>query len=267
MIIFENVHDKDIAVLVNTTSLARTIFSIHVKRLGLTRVLAGALGMYITVPVFIIIHVFVIYLLINSIVAPLLKLTNLKPSNYIIIDRYKVQGLGLIDKVNCLFCGWVNGISTYMSQATESISGCRYEMPVKTKVVLSTLTLSYILPAILIQIAMHLNNNYLIASSLKLKKIYWLRLFGDTLADKKFAAAYSRLARIFLIYQKTTWASLALSLEQIESAWCPIKHLEKKECVVYPDHHRTFFSPHQIDELHIFLLKHGTVLNSQEYDT
>jgi hypothetical protein len=65
---------------------------------------------------------------------------------------------------------------------------------------------------------------------------------------------------MYLLYQKISWTALERALEQIESAWCPIKHFERMESVIYPPHHKLFFEPHQILQLHAHLLEHGTVL-------
>jgi len=82
--------------------------------------------------------------------------------------------------------------------------------------------------------------------------------------DPKFARSYHGVARLYLVYLKATWVSLGHSLEKIESAWCPIKHFERKEGVVYPKHHKIFFEPHQVRELHEYLSEYGTVLAKRD---
>ena len=49
------------------------------------------------------------------------------------------------------------------------------------------------------------------------------------------------------------------ALEQTESAWCPLKHLEIREDAEYPDHHRHFFKPYEIEEMKQVLSERGTV--------
>ena len=38
-------------------------------------------------------------------------------------------------------------------------------------------------------------------------------------------------------------------IEQIESAWCPLRHYERREGIVYPAHHARFFGADTIDDL------------------
>jgi len=47
---------------------------------------------------------------------PLYNLEYVKRSNYIKIDRHKLSYLNPIDKVNCMYCGYVNGFFAYGSE-------------------------------------------------------------------------------------------------------------------------------------------------------
>ena len=50
-----------------------------------------------------------------------------------------------------------------------------------------------------------------------------------------------------------------MALEQIESSWCPLTHFERREGIVYPEHHRKFFGPNEIDAMRATLSTTGTV--------
>ena len=40
----------------------------------------------------------------------------IKRSNYIKIDRHKLKYLSLFEKINCMFCGYANGLANYASK-------------------------------------------------------------------------------------------------------------------------------------------------------
>jgi hypothetical protein len=50
-----------------------------------------------------------------------------------------------------------------------------------------------------------------------------------------------------------------MALEQIESSWCPLKHFERREGIVYPDHHKKFFGPDEIEAMRQTLMNEGSV--------
>lgn len=39
-----------------------------------------------------------------------------KRSNYIVLDRHKLKYLSLVDKVNCAYCGYANGLFAYTTE-------------------------------------------------------------------------------------------------------------------------------------------------------
>jgi hypothetical protein len=236
------------------------ILGSHIHRLGFLRVMVGAIGMYASIPVFILIHAVTIQLIMRLVVYPIFNLGTLNTKNFIILDRYKVEGLSAVDKFHCLFCGWANGIYTFLNDRTDRISETLPPLGRPQKVLLGCVCLSYILPSVIIQTLLFFIYNYLIASPLRLEKVYYGPLVRQYQRNSAYAEQYGPWGRRFLVYQKITWTALGLALRQIESAWCPIKHFEKMTNIVYPDHHRLFFEPHQIDELRRFLSEHGTVL-------
>ena len=69
----------------------------------------------------------------------------------------------------------------------------------------------------------------------------------------------SGLARFLIRVAKNSQLRFAMALEQIESAFCPLRHFEEREGIVYPDHHKRFFGPEQIEEMRQTLMTVGTV--------
>ncbi|PLX07606.1 MAG: hypothetical protein C0596_10105 [Marinilabiliales bacterium] len=47
---------------------------------------------------------------------PLYGLPYVKRKNYIRIDRHKLKTLNLIQKINCMYCGYVNGYINYLKE-------------------------------------------------------------------------------------------------------------------------------------------------------
>ena len=44
---------------------------------------------------------------------PLYRIGRVKRSNYIVIDRYHLRHLNSIEKLNCIYCGYANGLVAY----------------------------------------------------------------------------------------------------------------------------------------------------------
>jgi len=47
---------------------------------------------------------------------PIYKITKVKRSDYIIIDRHRLAYLNSIEKLNCLYCSYFNGLMGYISE-------------------------------------------------------------------------------------------------------------------------------------------------------
>lgn len=67
--------------------------------------------------------------LFQSAVFPLLDLEKVPRSEFVVIDRHKLQYLNLFEKLGCVYCSYANGVAAYFSEvagATES-----YYCPIK----------------------------------------------------------------------------------------------------------------------------------------
>lgn len=244
----------------NQLPLLFPIMGSHINRLGIFRVLVGAMGMYLSIPVFLVIHALIVSLALRWVIHPILRLESLDMQNYVILDRYKVSGLSFIDKTNCLFCGWANGLCTLMDKTIDHIAENPQRISLFYKTILTFLCVLFFFPSLLIQILFFYIYNCLIAAPLCLEKVYYGKLIQHYFFNDHFASKYAFWAKKFLCYQKITWTGLNMALMQIEAAWCPIKHFEKMEGVIYPDHHKLFFEPHQVDEMRQFLSLHHSVM-------
>ncbi len=52
----------------------------------------------------------------QSICFPLYRISKVRRSNYIILDRHHLGYLNVIEKLNCIFCGYVDGLLAYSRQ-------------------------------------------------------------------------------------------------------------------------------------------------------
>ncbi len=54
--------------------------------------------------------------LYQAVCFPIYKIEKVKRSDYIIIDRHKLGYLNVIEKLNCLYCSYFNGLMGYISE-------------------------------------------------------------------------------------------------------------------------------------------------------
>jgi hypothetical protein len=82
---------------------------------------------------------------------------------------------------------------------------------------------------------------------------------GAVLEGGGYASRFPTPSRFLIRSAKSMMLRFALALEQIESSWCPLRHFERREGIVYPEHHKKFFGPDEIEAMRIVLLTEGTV--------
>jgi len=59
----------------------------------------------------------------------LYKIPKVKRSEYIVIDRYALAYLNIIEKINCLYCGYFNGLIAYVQEVAARTE--QYWCPIK----------------------------------------------------------------------------------------------------------------------------------------
>ncbi len=47
---------------------------------------------------------------------PVYRIAQVKRSQYVVIDRHKLSYLNLIEKINCVYCGYANGVIAYIRE-------------------------------------------------------------------------------------------------------------------------------------------------------
>lgn len=75
--------------------------------------------------------------LYQAICFPLYRITKVERKNYIVIDRHHLSYLNSIEKLNCIYCGYINGLITYSREIVARTE--QYWCPIKhAKKVLAT---------------------------------------------------------------------------------------------------------------------------------
>jgi hypothetical protein len=237
----------------------------QIERMGLLRVLVGGGSMYLSIPMFFLVHFLGHHLLLRRLLAPLLQLPQVEAKNYIILDRHKIDGLHWFDKGNCLFCGWANGLSMLMYAWLAEFDKVEDEFTPGQKIAAGAASAVF-LPAIALAegLGIQVIYNILVSRPLGMRRMS-LRESLAQAREAGFARQYRGLARALLRYQKSVDLRLENALEQIESSWCPLKHLDERPEVVYPPHHKNFFRPDQIEEMKETLRTVGTVSERKPY--
>ena len=88
-----------------------TLYKESKKHLTLFKAIISMPIIYGFIPILIIFDVLLeIY---HQICFRLYKIPLVKRSDYIFIDRHKVQSLSLLQKFNCIYCGYGNGLIAY----------------------------------------------------------------------------------------------------------------------------------------------------------
>jgi len=79
------------------------------------------IGVTLTIPFIwaMIIPIVIIDLMVTiyqSICFPIYKIPKVKRKNYVVIDRYNLFYLGGVEKINCLYCEYFNGVILYIKE-------------------------------------------------------------------------------------------------------------------------------------------------------
>lgn len=240
------------------------IFGSHAKRLGLTRVMFGGFSMYLSLPFFIITHATGLALVIQYGLTPLFRLKRRGLRDYIIIDRYKIAGLTTMDKINCAFCGYANGSIHFLNTWLDDLASAAPRLGLTQKLLAGAL-LSFYLPflAVLQTVTLHVVYELLVAAPLGLASMTRIAAQRRLAEMRDYQAEEYSLFMVILRQQKLFSMRMAFALAQIESSWCPLKHLRRGPEVSFPDHHASFFEADQVDEMLSTLVEHGSALKRQ----
>ncbi|ATX79320.1 hypothetical protein Ga0123461_0900 [Mariprofundus aestuarium] len=238
------------------------IFTSHLQRIGLLRIIPPALAMYIMIPVYIFFHIVCIKLLYNLLICPLLSVERIELKHYIVIDRHLLPGLSYTAKFHCAYCGYANGLSVATSVLLTRIS-TEARLPANN-ILRVLLIFAYFITSglsVLAQSLVILSFDYVMAPLLGLHRMS-MQQATDKMKASGFAGEFTvfgKLGRQLLRFEYNCSLRHANSLEQIESQWCPIKHLDDYPGAVYPEHHEFFIERCELCKLRRVLCSEGTV--------
>ena len=233
------------------------IFGAHIERLGLLRVVVGGGSMYLYIPFMIFVHTTFALLVYQGLLRPLLGTPRVRWRDHVIIDRQRIDGLTWFDKFNCMFCGYANGVCTMMNRELDLVSRAAAPAWWKWPLLLPAL-LAFALLELIGEIPIQLIFNVLISRPLGMQR-YSISAAHHTLRRHAYGRDLSVLLRVPLFIAKNHTLRFAMALEQIESSWCPLRHFERRQGIIYPEHHRKFFGPEQVRAMYDLLRQIGSV--------
>lgn len=234
------------------------IFGSHVRRIGWTRTLAGGLSMYLCIPFLMVMHVTVCVALYQWVLRPLLGIPRVRWADHVIIGPDRLVGMSGFDKFNCMFCGYANGLTTMANREMDHIAALQGELPLWKKLAVALVLLLMLPLALVFELALQVIYNIMVSRPLGMHRTSMVEA-AEVLADAKYGNQFSPPARWMLRNAKNPLLRFSLALEQIESSWCPLKHVERRTGIEYPRHHDKFFGPQQIEEMREVLRTAGTV--------
>lgn len=220
--------------------IAFSIFMTHIKRIGILRTFIGGGFMYLSIVEFVFIHLTGIVVLYQWMLTPFFKLKKFVIKDYIHMDRSRIEGMILFDKFNCQFCGYANGSVKLWNDQLDEISKAG---PVKGKYFGKFLVLFFSICMMVFLVFNFIFSKILfgiISLFLGYHRVKTGEIKND-LIKNDYAGRYIAPVRGIIRFAKLYARILSLNLEQIESNWCPLKHIESKTGVV-PEHHKNFYA-------------------------
>ena len=231
------------------------IYGIHIKRLGLFKTTFGGTCQYLSLPLVIISHLNVLFNY-NVLLKPKLNLPELDWNKYFVLDRHKIESLGLFDRFNCIFCGYANGMITLLNNELNNLEKSNLskmtEKSKSSKLIMLINLANQIASCLYLMFIWEI----LISKPLQLKTISLTEAY-KMITNDKFGENLELESKITLKTYKAYALYFDKILEQIESQWCPVKHLGIGE---FPKHHEYFFNPNKLNQMTALLTNNGTVI-------
>ena len=113
------------------------------------------------------------------------------------------------------------------------------------------------------QIQMKIVYDYLISRPLGLHRLSCRQARAQL--EQEPGRQYGVIGRTLFLQERIYGVKLNNILEQIETAWCPFRHFDRRPQVTYPEHHKLFFDAHEIEKVKDVLQKEGTVSPRKPY--
>ncbi len=238
------------------------VYGSQVKRLGFARAFLGANAMCSSLPMFMLLHLICVEFVLQRLITPILSLEKTPTRYYVILDRHQIAGLSWLDKVSCLFCGYANGQAVLMNEKLVQMAGFdpegRWWGRAREGLAILLTALFFPLYCITHLVGIELLYGVIISRLLGMHRTVHSDIKAQVLRQG-FPGNKGPVYTFFLCHGRVTVLRLLALLEQIESSWCPFKHLEKDSRVRYPAHHKNLFEPHEVMKASQVLEAEGTV--------
>lgn len=205
--------------------------------------------MYLSLPAFIVLNLTIIVILLQGVLAPLFGVPRVRWADHVFMDRGRIANLFWLDRLNCQFCGYANGLTTMLNTQLDHLAQSQQTPgPFRWFIAGTLATITAPLWILFDLYTVRFLFGLIISRCLGMLRFSYAEGWAVMRAGH-YAGHHPWAARTTLRVWKNSALALSMLLEQIESAWCPLRHYETREGIVYPEHHKYFFGATAIEEL------------------
>ncbi len=221
----------------------------QVRQHGWARCIVGGGSMYLSIPGFLLLNLTLVMGLLQWVLVPLFRVPGVRWADHVLLARGRVAELFWLDRLNCQFCAYANGLTTMLNTQLDQLAAASPRQGVLRWSVAAVATMVSAPSWLLFDVfTIRVLYDLVISRCLRMHRSSRADIRAE-LQSRGYAAAQPPLARAVLSAWKTSAMALAALLEQIESAWCPLRHLESHPGVVVPEHHAHFLPGADAEEL------------------
>ena len=166
------------------------------------------------------------------------------------------------DRFHCAYCEYANGLCVATGALLTRIS-TEARAPANPLLRLIVTPL-YLFTSALTTLSQSISNlfyNFGMAPLLGLHRVSIKESYA-MMSEAGFGddfLAFGTIGRSFLRFENSSAVILANALEQVESQWCPIKHLDGPPETVLPEHHAFFIERCDLCKMRKVLCTEGSV--------
>ena len=227
------------------------ILGIHIKRRGFLRPMVGGTAQYLGIPYFMFIHLQL--LVLDRVIKGIDDVEDIDWGKYVVIDRHKIDELCFWDRWNCIYCWWANGLMKLHDDTFSHLIKSRDFKALSEKGMSRALMSAD-------RLAQDIGTYYMVLLWEVVKRLLDYNSIryreAQEIASQKDMVGYNPAARNFLEINRAIGIWLSDALSELESAWCPIRHLKES---VFPAHHKNFLEPDEISQILEILAYRGTL--------
>lgn len=215
--------------------------------MGFRNAAFGAFPLYLSIPFLFIFHVFSIEIYLNRVVGGLAGGRRSSITNYILCGWDRSCGLPLIDRINCAYCAYANGLSSFYVERIDEIFHYEGNFSALQKLALICAYPIYIVPFKIYKAHCWLIYERLVFPAIGQKNIS-LKVAARQIDTRgQLLLPRNALLRTLLkedaLFAEIHRAGLAI----IESFWCPIKHRAQPK--ISPSHQGDFVAAGDLEAL------------------